>query len=172
MQIPFPFEPMLVFGVLAILLLIGIALRALVPIIQNFLIPSCLIGGLIGLIALALDLIPFEASSFETMAYHFFNISFISVGLTAGVQKKKGRDTGKDYLKGAWWMALMEGGDHFDPGHHRLFFRHGFRFFRSGAFSDLRPVFAFGFHRRSGTGPFHRQGLGRIRFSECGPPSV
>ena len=109
MQIPFPFEPMLVFGALAIFLLIGIALRAFVPLFQKFLIPSCLIGGLIGLIALAVDLIPFEASSFETMAYHFFNISFISVGLTAGIQKKKGRDTGRDYLKGAWWMALMEG---------------------------------------------------------------
>ena len=49
MQIPFPFEAMLTFGGLAIMLLIGVLLRARVSIFQRFLMPSCLIGGILGL---------------------------------------------------------------------------------------------------------------------------
>ena len=49
-----------------------------------------------------------SSSSLETFAYHFFNISFISVGLT---QDTKGAEPvyGKQVLKGSTWMALMQG---------------------------------------------------------------
>ena len=82
MQIPFPFEAMLTFGGLAIMLLIGVLLRAKLSVFQRYLIPSCLIGGILGLVLLNINLIKLSASNLETFAYHFFNISFISVGLT------------------------------------------------------------------------------------------
>lgn len=47
---PFPFESMVVFGWLASMLLIGVLLRAKIPFFQKFLFPSCLIGGIAGLI--------------------------------------------------------------------------------------------------------------------------
>jgi hypothetical protein len=50
MTSPFPFESMLVFGWLASMLLIGVFLRAWTPFFQRFLFPSCLIGGIAGLI--------------------------------------------------------------------------------------------------------------------------
>ena len=82
METPFPFKPLLLFGFLSIMLLIGVLLRARVSFFQRFLFPSCLMGGLVGMILVNSGLIPVSASNFETFAYHFFNISFISIGLT------------------------------------------------------------------------------------------
>jgi ESS family glutamate:Na+ symporter len=47
-------------------------------------------------------------STVETLAYHFFNISFISVGLTPE-DTTNGSDRGWRKLRGAGWMALMQG---------------------------------------------------------------
>ena len=49
MTIPFPFEAMLVFAYLGVMLLVGVVLRAKIRLLQTFLFPSCLIGGVFGL---------------------------------------------------------------------------------------------------------------------------
>lgn len=96
MKIPFPFDSMLLFGSLAIMLLMGVLLRAKISFFQRFLIPSCLIGGVLGLIIINSGIIKLSVTDLETFAYHFFNISFISVGLTNSANqsdnsiKKKG----------------------------------------------------------------------------------
>jgi glutamate:Na+ symporter, ESS family len=108
MQIPFPFESLLIFGTLSIMLLAGVVLRAKILLLQKFLFPSCLIGGVIGLAVLSTGMVDLNAKDIETFAFHFFNISFISVGLTRGTdggqEKKK-----KGALRGPLWMALVEG---------------------------------------------------------------
>lgn len=50
MASPFSFEPMLVFGWLASMLLLGVLLRARIHFFQRFLFPGCLIGGIAGLV--------------------------------------------------------------------------------------------------------------------------
>ena len=67
---------MLVFGCLAIMLLTGVLLRAQLTFFQHFLIPSCLIGGILGLLLLNIGVIRLPVDNLETFAYHFFNISF------------------------------------------------------------------------------------------------
>ncbi|HSV95367.1 MAG TPA: sodium/glutamate symporter [Spirochaetota bacterium] len=109
MTIPFPFEALLAFSWLGIMLLIGIFLRAKIPFIQRFLFPSCLLGGLIGLVFLHSGIISIETSLLEAFAYHFFNISFISVGLTIRTPEEKAAYTGKEMFRGSLWMALIEG---------------------------------------------------------------
>ncbi len=109
MQSPFPFDGMILFGWMASMLLIGVLLRAKIPFFQKFLFPSCLIGGIMGLLLVNLKLIHVSVSSLETYAYHFFNISFISVGLTASTDQEKKASPGKEYLKGPGWMALVQG---------------------------------------------------------------
>jgi ESS family glutamate:Na+ symporter len=109
MQSPFPFDSILLFGFLGILLLAGVALRAGVPFFQRFLFPSCLIGGMLGLVIVNAGLIHFAAHDLETFAYHLFNISFISVGLTRGSETHKDSGHKKEVVKGAVWMALMQG---------------------------------------------------------------
>jgi len=108
MEIPFPFEPLLVFGCLSIMLLIGVILRAKVRFLQRFLFPSCLIGGVLGLILLSTGIIRLPVSHLETFAFHFFNISFISVGLTPG-KNRENAPGGQGILRGPLWMALIEG---------------------------------------------------------------
>ncbi len=108
MTTPFPFEGLLLFGSLSIMLIIGVLLRAYVPILQRFLFPSCLIGGVVGLIILHVGLLDFAPTDLETFAYHFFNISFISVGLTSGSSKSPSEKK-VNPIKGPLWMALVEG---------------------------------------------------------------
>ncbi|MBC2711168.1 MAG: hypothetical protein HGJ94_09285 [Desulfosarcina sp.] len=108
MNTPFPFDGMLVFAFLSLLLLVGVGLRARIGFFQRFLVPSCLIGGLLGLVLMHSGLFSIETSTIESFAYHFFNISFISVGLTrndnGGEHKSK-----TPMIKGPAWMALMQG---------------------------------------------------------------
>ncbi|HCK99199.1 MAG TPA: sodium:glutamate symporter [Candidatus Marinimicrobia bacterium] len=108
MNIPFQFEPMLTFGFLSIMLLIGIILRNKLRFFQYFLIPSCLLGGILGLVFVSTGIIKIEASSLENVAYHFFNISFISVGLSGSNENEKNAIRGKDYIRGSAWMAVIQ----------------------------------------------------------------
>lgn len=108
MNIPFPFQPMLTFGFLSIMLLIGIFLRNKLRFFQYFLIPSCLVGGILGLIFVSTGIVKIEASTLETFAYHFFNISFISVGLSGSNENEKNKIRGKDYIRGSAWMAIVQ----------------------------------------------------------------
>lgn len=109
MHSPFSFDLPLVFGFLSAMLLISILLRAKVAVIQRFLIPSCLIGGVLGMFMVNLGAVPIPAETLETFAYHFFNISFISVGLTAGEKRENSSAEKKEILSGALWMALIQG---------------------------------------------------------------
>lgn len=108
----FQFEVILIFSYLSCLLIIGVILRSNISFFQRFLLPSSIIGGIIGLIIHQI----FKDNSFiqeyikypylESFAYHFFNISFISIGLTPSEEFKK---TNYQLYKGSLWMALMQG---------------------------------------------------------------
>ncbi|MFH1980687.1 MAG: hypothetical protein ABIL58_02470 [Pseudomonadota bacterium] len=107
MSTPFPFDAMLIFAFFSALLLAGVALRAKVPLLQKYLFPSCLVGGVLGLVAIHTGIFGFDISSIEAFAYHFFNISFISVGLTR--DDNTGETARRKLLRGPAWMALMQG---------------------------------------------------------------
>ena len=109
MDLPFPFEPIIVFAWLSVMLIVGVIFRANLGFFQRFLIPSCLIGGILGLILVNTGVIRVDVSLIEAFAYHMFNISFISVGLTAGTKNDDDEHHGKDTVKSSVWMALVEG---------------------------------------------------------------
>jgi ESS family glutamate:Na+ symporter len=99
---------MLLFGGFAAMLVVGVFLRATIPFFQKYLMPSCLIGGIIGLVLISLDVLKFAPADIKTFAFHFFNISFISVGLTANGNSSKTAPGEKGHLKGPLWMALTQ----------------------------------------------------------------
>lgn len=108
METPFPFEALLAFGFMAVMLLLGMFLRASVKFFQRYLIPSCFIGGTIGLILISTGLVAVSTSLLETFAYHLFIISFISLGLTAGTRGNTNHSE-HNPVKGSFWMACVQG---------------------------------------------------------------
>ncbi|MFO8056573.1 MAG: sodium/glutamate symporter [bacterium] len=106
---PYSFKALLVFGFLSIMLLTGIVLRAKVPFIQRFLFPSCLVGGLLAMVLVNAGWVPIAPDYLQLFVYHFFNVSFISVGLTGKSEDEKVSADSKTLLKGAIWMALIQG---------------------------------------------------------------
>jgi len=108
MSTPFPFDGMLAFAFLSVLLLVGVGLRARMGFLQRFLVPSCLIGGFVGLALMHTRMFGIETSTIEAFAYHFFNISFISVGLTRDDIGRENK-VNTQMIKGPAWMALMQG---------------------------------------------------------------
>ncbi len=114
MQTPFSFDLILVFGSLSAFLLVGVILRAKLAFLQRFIIPSCLIGGFIGLIFINSLPLGLDIKLFEAFIYHLFSISFISVGLTAfasddnEAHMEEGPGV-KVILRGALWGGLMQG---------------------------------------------------------------
>jgi glutamate:Na+ symporter, ESS family len=108
MDTPFPFEAVLVFGIMGVMLLVGMLFRASVKFFQGFLIPSCFIGGVLGLILLSLGIVNVSTALLETFAYHLFIISFISLGLTTNINQKQDL-TVKSPIKGALWIGLVSG---------------------------------------------------------------
>ena len=72
MHSPFPFDTLLVFGFMSIILLAGVIVRAKVSFVQRYLFPSCLIGGLLGAILVNFKIVNVSTSMLETFAYHFF----------------------------------------------------------------------------------------------------
>lgn len=77
METPFPFEPLLLFGFMAIMLLVGMFLRAKFRFFQKYLIPSCFLGGTIGLILISTGVVDASIDLLESYAFHLFIISFI-----------------------------------------------------------------------------------------------
>ena len=104
---PFPFDSLLVFGYLSIMLIAGLLLRAYIPIFQKIMFPASLTGGLVGLLLISFDLVSINVEIVKTFAYHFFNISFISLGLTSFKEEFKAKGEQK-IVKGSAWMAIMQ----------------------------------------------------------------
>lgn len=82
----FMFDLMILFGSLSFLLILGLFLRSRIKFLQTFFVPACIIAGLLGLlfrtILVGIDAIPSGTILLETLVYHIFNITFISLGLT------------------------------------------------------------------------------------------
>ena len=106
---PFPFEPLVIFGFLSLMLLFGLLLRAFVPFFQKYLFPASLIGGMAGLALINTGWVSMDTETVKAFAYHFFNISFISVGLTPPDPDSGTGKTGKTLIRGSVWMALVQG---------------------------------------------------------------
>ncbi|MFW6297129.1 MAG: hypothetical protein ACOC03_01390 [Desulfosalsimonas sp.] len=108
MNQPFAFEAVLMFGFFSILLLAGVVLRGWVGFIQKLLFPASLIGGLLGFVLINLHGFGLDLELIKTFAYHFFNISFISIGLTPPEFEPDSAGRGAVILQGSVWMAVLQ----------------------------------------------------------------
>ena len=93
-------QVMLTIGLAAIMLVIGMILRAKIGFLRNILVPCCVIGGVIGMIVMNTGVIKdVTAGDFNGIVSQMFLISFMCVGLT-GSEEKRSKDFGKNLVKG------------------------------------------------------------------------
>lgn len=101
---------MMAFGWASVMLCIGMFLRAKIPFLQNMLVPSSVIAGILGIIfmntmpGMGID-VGTDAEMFTSIVNHLFTVSFISISLTS-TPKEKG-NTAKNTVKGAVGLGLV-----------------------------------------------------------------
>lgn len=101
---------MMAFGWASLMLCIGMLLRARVPFLQNMLVPSSVIAGILGIIFM--NVMPgmgihvgTDAEMFTTIVNHLFTVSFISISLTSA--PKEAGNTARNTVKGAIGLGLV-----------------------------------------------------------------
>lgn len=97
---------------ISLLLCLATFLRSRIKILQTFLVPASLIGGILGFICVNLGIVgmptmegwqPIPTKVFSVMTFHLFAFGFVGVGL----MKSKETNTSKLMFRGGLWMALM-----------------------------------------------------------------
>ena len=103
------------FSWIGIMLLVGMVLRAKVPLFANILMPASVLGGIVGFILMNIpgfaEATGTDAAMMNTIVGFFFTLSFISIGLTATPEEegKSSGDTAKQMVKGSLGMGLLWG---------------------------------------------------------------
>ena len=102
------------FGLGSVMLCLGMLIRAKIPFFRKILMPSSVIGGIIGFILMNVFIIQTKidlvsTTDFSNIVDVFFIMSFISIGLTGSKKKKepKKKKSGNGLIKGATGMALI-----------------------------------------------------------------
>ncbi len=118
------FEGFILFGFLAVMLLVGMLLRARFRIFQKFLVPASIIGGLLGFALISIcDALggvdaegtkqtllviagfPIKHTDFNLFVFHAFNISFMSLLLTP--PKKDTKALPRHIVQGGLWQTFI-----------------------------------------------------------------
>ena len=95
------YSVVIAFGVASVMLCLGMVIRAKVPFFRHMLMPTSVIGGLVGLILMntlfaKVNFGGMTTTDFSNIVDVFFVMSFISIGLTGKKKNKNSNDT--DYL--------------------------------------------------------------------------
>jgi ESS family glutamate:Na+ symporter len=104
------FPGVLAFAFLAAMLYAGAILRMRVALIQTYLVPASIVGGVLGFAVLNLGLAPTlggqeqTADVFMPFTFHFFTLSFMSLVLT-GANKDGGGS--RPLMLGGLWLAFL-----------------------------------------------------------------
>lgn len=101
---------MMAFGWASIALILGVLLRAKIPVFRKMLIPASVIGGILGLVFMNVAEnaglnIGTSANSYTNIVNHLFTVSFISISLTSASGSKD--SAGKNIFHGALGMGIV-----------------------------------------------------------------
>lgn len=96
------------FGIISIMLCLGMVIRAKIPFIRNTLAPASVIAGIMGFIFINLEFFEnIDTSIFNTVVQHLFTLSFISIGLTSNPKSKTGESSIKSVAKGSLGLGMI-----------------------------------------------------------------
>lgn len=97
------------FGWLGAMLILGMLLRAKIPLLRKMLMPSCVLGGIIGFFLINTGVLKLDVSIFSMIAAQLFTLSFISIGLTAADKDKNttGAQQAKEIFTGSLGLGVV-----------------------------------------------------------------
>lgn len=97
------------FGWLGAMLLVGMVLRAKIPILRNMLMPSCVLGGVVGFALINTGVLNLDVKIYSMIAAQLFTLSFISIGLTAPDKEKDttGNQQAKEIVTGSLGLGVV-----------------------------------------------------------------
>lgn len=99
---------MISFGILSIMLCLGVVIRAKVTLVRNTLAPASVIAGIVGFIFINLAFFNnVDTSIFSSIVQHLFTLSFISIGLTSKPSSQTEDNSFKDVAKGSFGMGMI-----------------------------------------------------------------
>lgn len=101
---------MMAFGWASIMLCIGMLLRAKIPVFRNMLVPTSVIGGIIGVLFMNIAMemgidVGTDTDMYTSVVNNLFTVSFISISLTS--TPKGENNSAKNVMKGAVSMGLV-----------------------------------------------------------------
>lgn len=101
---------MMAFGWASIMLCIGMLLRAKIPFFRNMLVPTSVIGGIIGVLFMNIAMemgidVGTDTDMYTSVVNNLFTVSFISISLTS--TPKGENNSAKNVMKGAVSMGLV-----------------------------------------------------------------
>ncbi|MGB2079395.1 MAG: sodium/glutamate symporter [Vibrio sp.] len=101
------FHGVIAFAFLSSMLVIGSFIRSKLSFLKYNLIPSSLIGGVIGFSILNwTSWTPFSSEDFLAITFHFFTLSFMSLCLCGGLRRKKPKnESSAGILQGGMWLT-------------------------------------------------------------------
>lgn len=107
---PVAFNGLMTFAWIAIFLLVGMLLRAIFPPFRKYLIPSCIIGGTVGLLFQASGLIEMTGVGIDLkvillIVYHLFNLTWVYIGLRMPT-KGSSTNTATTSKRVLWYFAI------------------------------------------------------------------
>ena len=96
-------------GWIGVMLLVGMVLRAKIPILRNMLMPSCVLAGIVGFFLMNSGILKLDVKVFSMITSQLFTLSFISIGLTAPDKPKdtSGGQQAKEIVKGSLGIGVV-----------------------------------------------------------------
>lgn len=96
-------------GWIGVMLLVGMVLRAKVPILRKMLMPSCVLAGVVGFFLINTGVLDLDVKVFSMITSQLFTLSFISIGLTAAdkAADTTGGQQAKEVFQGSLGLGVV-----------------------------------------------------------------
>ncbi len=116
---PVAFNALVTFGWIGLFLIVGMVLRSTFPVFRQFLIPACIIGGVVGFLFQSFGVLNMTGFGMDNgvsqlIVFHLFNLTWVYLGLKAPAPKSSQSASTSKFL--LWFVPFMMMGTYLSLG--------------------------------------------------------